>query len=272
MNNFFFHADDYGRSKLISKKIADCIDASIITSISIIVTEKIDGLEYLKNKSIKKRLHINLTDFSPNIKNNQMSKYSFLNLLFAPLSKNFKKIKNEITSEVNKQIEIYKKTFELKSIDIDSHQHVHMIPWIFNILYDLKDKQEINFIRIPNEKILCYWSLFTSLRFFFNSLKLLLIKLFIIINYKKIQKLNNDIYFNGILFSSCPNDRIICKIIERSKKLNLKNEILLHPGFSENIEKEQFEKFFFKFYASSLRKKEYSFCLDLKKYLKNNND
>ena len=34
--------------------------------------------------------------------------------------------------------------------------------------------------------------------------------------------LNNDVYFNGILFSSCPNDSIICKIIERSKKLNLK--------------------------------------------------
>ena len=49
MNNFFFHADDYGRSKLISKKIADCIDANIITSISIInVTEKIDGLGVFK--------------------------------------------------------------------------------------------------------------------------------------------------------------------------------------------------------------------------------
>ena len=101
--------------------------------------------------------------------------------------------------------------------------------------------------------------------FFFNSLKLLLIKLFIIINFKKIQMLNNDVYFNGILFSSCPNDSIICKIIERSKKLNLKNEILLHPGFSENIEKDQFENFFFKFYASSLRKKEYLFLPRFKK-------
>lgn len=270
MVNFFFHADDYGRSKLISKNIANCIEANIISSISIIVSDKIFGLDYIKKKKIRKRLHLNLTDFPPNVNGMMDKKYSFVGLLLSPLLGNFQKKKFDITQEVIRQINIFKSNFDLKSIEIDSHQHVHMIPWIFNILYDLKDKYQINFIRIPDEKILCYQSLITNFKFLFNFLKLFLIKFFIIINYKKIKTLNNKIHFNGIIFSSCPNDKIIKKIIEKSKNLKFKSEILLHPGFSSESEKGQFEKFFFRFYSSPLRKKEYQFCLNLKKYFKKN--
>lgn len=270
MVNFFFHADDYGRSELISKNIANCIEANIISSISIIVTNKIFGLDYIKRKNIKKRLHINLTDFPPNVDGMMCKKHSFFGLLFSPLLGNFQKKKFDITQEIIRQINIYKKNFELKSIEVDSHQHVHMIPWIFNILYDLKDKHQINFIRVPDEKILCYELLITNLNFLLNILKLFLIKLFIIINYKKIKTLNNKINFNGIIFSSCPNDKIIKKVIENSKNLKFKSEILLHPGFSNISEKDQFENFFFRFYTSPSRKKEYQFCLNLKKYFKKN--
>ena len=55
MNKVIFHADDYGRSPNISKTIYECIKRKKIKSISIIVTEKIYGLKYLKkNKSSKK--------------------------------------------------------------------------------------------------------------------------------------------------------------------------------------------------------------------------
>ena len=64
MKNFFFHADDFGRSRNISKSINILIKKKIITSVSIIVSEKIHGLKYLQKKNINKRLHLNLTDFS----------------------------------------------------------------------------------------------------------------------------------------------------------------------------------------------------------------
>jgi hypothetical protein len=58
------NADDFGRSPNISKTIYACIKKKTILSISIIVSEKIYGLKYLRKINVSKRLHLNLTDFS----------------------------------------------------------------------------------------------------------------------------------------------------------------------------------------------------------------
>ena len=90
MNNIILHADDYGRSPSISKSIYKCIKSKTITSISIIVSEKIYGLNYIKKNKVKKRLHINLTDFSPNLSEKSfLYNLTFVKLLFMPLSPNF---------------------------------------------------------------------------------------------------------------------------------------------------------------------------------------
>ena len=91
INNVIFHADDYGRSPNISKTIYECIKKKKIKSISIIVTEKIYGLKYLKKIKVKKRLHLNLTDFSEKqSKKNYIYNLSFLSLILMPILPNFK--------------------------------------------------------------------------------------------------------------------------------------------------------------------------------------
>ena len=69
-----------------------------------------------------------------------------------PFFPNFDYNKKKIKKEIIKQIKIYKKKLNQKEIFLDSHQHVQMIPWIFNIIYHLRIKKKITNIRIPNEK------------------------------------------------------------------------------------------------------------------------
>ena len=97
MNKVIFHADDYGRSPNISKSIYSCIKKKTIKSISIIVTEKIHGLKYLKKTKVQKRLHLNLTDFSEKqSKKHYIYNLSFLSLILMPILPNFKIKKKEL--------------------------------------------------------------------------------------------------------------------------------------------------------------------------------
>lgn len=91
--NIYFHADDYGRSKLISDKILYCIENGNVNSISVMMG--FDNNSLIKIKKIKKKinlkLHINLTEKYA-LKN--FENFSFIKLLFLPFFFNFHKKKN----------------------------------------------------------------------------------------------------------------------------------------------------------------------------------
>ena len=96
MSKIIFHADDFGRSPSISKNIYRCIKDKKISSISVIVSEKIHGLELLDKTKITKRLHLNLTDFTlKKSKENHIYNSSFIKLLFMPFFQTLIIIKNK---------------------------------------------------------------------------------------------------------------------------------------------------------------------------------
>ena len=272
MNKVIFHADDYGRSPNISKSIYSCIKKKTIKSISIIVTEKIHGLKYLRKTKVQKRLHLNLTDFSEK----QSKKYyiynlSFLSLILMPILPNFKIKKKRIEKEIIRQIKLYKKYLKTDKVFLDGHQHVHMIPWIFNLIYNLRKKNKITNIRIPNEKFIV--NIFDLLRFDIlkNIFKYFIIKLFIFVSgEKKINDINYDYNFFGIIYSGLQSEHSINQIIKFYKKINTKKklEILLHPGFSNYNERKLFKKNFYNYYNSNNRIKEFELtkALKVKKY------
>ena len=260
MKNFFFHADDFGRSRNISKSINILIKKKIITSVSIIVSEKIYGLDYLKKYNIHKRLHLNLTDFSNKKKSNKfIYNLSFLKLCFLPFLPNFDDNKKKLREEILRQINLYKKKINKKNIFIDGHQHVQMIPWIFNILYDLKTKHNITNMRIPNEKFKLNNLNILKFAICKNIIKLLLIKIFIFINRNKIKKIRYKYNFFGIIYSGVQSEKSLKNAIldyQNTKKSN-KLEILIHPGYASLKEKKLFKSSFFKYYFSKNRKKEF---------------
>ena len=105
----FIHADDYGRSEMISKNIIRCIDSGSINSVSIMIGSNKEVYKEIKKYNIKKKLHINLTDFDLNlhINNDFIRDLTFMKLLF---------LRNEnrriVLNEVDRQIQEYKKIFQ----------------------------------------------------------------------------------------------------------------------------------------------------------------
>ena len=271
IKNILFHADDFGRSSNISKTIYKCIKAKTINSISIIVSDKIYGLNYLKKIKVNKRLHLNLTDFNPKkAKKSFLYNQSFLKLLFWPFLPNFNKKKKLIENEIKRQIRIYKKTFKEKKIFIDGHQHVHMIPWIFNILIKNSNNFGINNIRIPDEKFLINIEDLFKLSILNNIFKFFILKFFIFYSIKKIKKIKYNFIFFGIIYSGHQNIKYIQKVINIQKYLTKRKkiELLFHPGFSLRGEKALFKKKFYNYYSSNFRTKEFYLTYNLKKIIK----
>ena len=245
------HADDFGRSELISKNILKCIEYKHISSVSVLVgfDEKYFD-EIIKNK-VNIKLHINLTEAYKNFLINRS--YSFFKLFFLQLHPNFSNHKEIIIDQIETQIKYFKKKFKIDKIKIDSHEHIHVIPWINKILIDLKKKHEIIEIRNPSESYyfvgLKYFINFTYLT---NLLKLTLIKFLNIFN--DIDKTNN---FTGLNYTGIQNIETIKKGINQYIGSEENIEVLIHPGYTNIEEKKKFKKKYFKYYSSSERLKEY---------------
>ena len=100
---------------------------------------------------------------------------------------------------------------------LDGHQHVHMTPWIFNLIFNLRKKNKIVNIRIPNEVFLI--NLFDLLRLSIlkNIFKCLIIKIFIYISKSKI---NYEYNFFGLIYSGLQNKKLLKKVILLNKENN----------------------------------------------------
>ncbi|WP_024786695.1 MULTISPECIES: ChbG/HpnK family deacetylase [unclassified Lebetimonas] len=281
MKQIFIHADDYGNTKHISEVICKCIDEGVLNSVSIIVNS--DALDYslqlIKNKNIRKVLHLNITE------GKQLSKQNFHYLtdnkgcFFRSWQRLFfeyyflwnedkrKAIKEEIKEEFKNQIILYCQKLNTKDINIDSHQHFHTIPFITDILIELKNEMDIKIlnIRVPKSDFVISISSFDDLVKYLG----IPVFVFLLLNklsnkmIKKFQKENikhNDKFVNT-LFCGDMKLKTIKKEINNAKNSN-NIEILLHPGYISEEEAKEFEENQFKkWYLHKNRKKEKNLLL-----------
>ena len=257
----FIHADDFGRSKNISNNILKCINSKNINSTSVMVGFDERYFNIIKKKKIKIKLHINLTEGYENFLIDKS--YSFLNLLFLCFHPNFSYHKKVITNEIDKQIRYFKKRFNMKHIRIDSHEHIHVIPWINRILINFKKKHNIIEIRNPSEK---YY--FVEMKYFLNFTYLTnLLKLGIIkfLNYFNYIDQNND--FTGLNYTGIQNFKTIGKGIKLNSSSKKNLEVLIHPGYTNSNEIKIFKKKYYKYYSSSKRLAEFQIASS-RKFLK----
>lgn len=259
---YLLHADDFGRSKSINNSIKILIKNKKINSVSIIVGQSgyKEVLKYINleiKKKINIRLHLNLTD-GKSIKDKKNYNYSFIKLLFMPYIPFYKKKISFIKHEILEQIRIYKNDFKLKYISIDGHQHIHMIPWIFNIIYKNRSKYGVRYMRKPREHF--YFSNvkdFFNLSFLVNIIKYCILKALEKYLKKKINKFTYKYTFYGILYTDMNTIKSVKESIKIANKRNFKYlEILFHPGKCSKTEKKLFSKSFYKYYFSQQRTKE----------------
>lgn len=264
-NKYYFHADDFGRSKLISNKILYCIKYGNINSVSVMMG--FDNNSHKQIQRIKKKinfkLHLNLTERNKltNLKN-----YSFLKLLFLPLFFNFKKEKQIIHDLIRIQVYEFNKFYKTKIIKLDSHEHVHMIPWIFDLI--IKDLKILNIkeIRIPDEKFFISSKTHIFNKFYLvNLIKLFLIKVFSYVIQNKIKNKKIKILnFTGLVYSGFQDYFSIKSGVKKNYNGFNDIEILTHPGFTNKTEINSFDKKYFDYYSSIKRKEEYNLCLSRK--------
>ena len=251
MNKYLIHVDDYGRSPKISEDILSLINDKKIHQVSTMIGfVKTEYHELLKKKKINIRLHLNLTDSKNYPFNSNKANTSFFKLILLS-KKNQKYIFNEIEDQVNQ----YKKIYNLNSIKLDGHEHVHFIPWIYNHLLSNK-KYNIIEMRYPVESFH-----FINLKYFFhykfirNLLAWILLNIFSIFNKKK-----TSLKFYGIIFSNFYSKEILNT--QKKSKSKFYKEILLHTASTHPYEKYYFSEKYYDYFSSSNRKIEKQLLFD----------
>ena len=281
MQEIFIHADDFGNSLHISKCIYKCFKKGTLNSTSIIVNASNldDSLELIKDKEIRKVLHLNIAEgeavsnrnfrYLTDKNSNFYRSWQRVVCEYYCISNRDKKelIKKEIKEEFKNQILLYCEKLQTKNINIDSHQHYHIIPFITDILIELKEEMDINIlnIRVTKEKFFWAISSFDDLKNYFG-INFFIHFLLNFLSNKMIKKFDkfkikyNDAFI-GVLFSGDMTSKAVKKGLDKAKDAKI-IEILLHPGYLSQEEKSQFKNDQFKrFYTSKNRKREMSVLL-----------
>lgn len=256
------NADDLGISKGVNYAIKEAFNNGYLTHASVMVNANYfnDALEniIIRYPDLKIGLHLNLTygrpisqaNIIPLLVNKDLKfKHNFISL--ARIKKSVE-LQRQIYQEIKAQIEKAIR-FGIKLNHIDSHEHIHLIPFINKITKDLATKYKILRIREFNESLLNTIKISRSVLFLLhiNTVKFFLLKL---LNKKNI--INKNSYFFSILHTG----KIKKEHIERlqdEKYQHLQIEIMVHPGDqdidkSSSIENNRVKKWLY----SNYRRKE----------------
>ena len=233
-------ADDFGITKKVNIAIINLAELNKISEISCIFVNN----KHYDNQSIEKisskvdfGLHITLTDFRPNTNPSSLlnNKYKFISLkqLYLKTLFNKSEIINDIRKEINSQFDLFCETMGFLPKFIDGHQHVHQLPLINYLIFELINKKYKNNHFRPWVRS-CYDTTNNILSRKF-ILKSLILKFFSK-SVKKLSLENNiktNIGFSGIYnFVIKKNfEEIFINFLNKTKNGHL---IMVHPGISDN--------------------------------------
>lgn len=280
---FDVHADDYALSIHASEEILQCIKDGKIDSISVMPNMSCfdQAIELLKRsvpleKMPKYSVHLNLmeghclslpSEIPDLVDEKGYFKVTWGSLIVASLWIGQKRVslKGQIKREIKSQIEKIKENLYPEwSVRIDSHQHTHMIPIVFDALIEAvqEEQYDLEYIRIPEEP---QWPFIKNVSLWFtyspiNAVKNIVLNMFAKRNRRVIRRLG--LPYNllwGLLFSGKMDkarvERIwpdMMRYIERRGRML---EIVFHPGrvLEEEIGEEYVKKGFVEFHLSENR-------------------
>lgn len=279
------HNDDFGMTYGLTEAIKDCFINGLTTSTSI----RTNGpayktcLKYLRNSMSKVGLglHLNLTQgvpYSQQLQNiHGKYKYDFFGYLLNLISNN-----NQFIEDIEKELDQQFKIVIKDGLTIDhvsGHDHIHMIPSIFEIICKLCRKYHISKIRFPKERYYLTDSIKNNLLPFINSN---IIKFGLLNELSKINcwmmnkyKLTTTDSFYGVLHTNNMNNlSFVAAVKSAIKNHDLSTEILLHPGFPNHQRDVGYIDGLAKHYANiNQRRVEYNTLQskEVKKFLKEQN-
>ncbi|MHC4874345.1 MAG: carbohydrate deacetylase [Planctomycetota bacterium] len=281
MVKIYIHADDFGLHNEITDKILDCFNNGVLNSTSIITNGP--GFEYGVEKyketdgRLRLALHLNLIEGKPLSDPEDIDllidsvgeyKYMFLALWLKYLKadRQLKQhLKSQIKKELSAQIDKYLSYVNVP-LEVDSHMHMHMVPFISEILFELASEKNISYIRIPSEPF--YFDAGSIKNYFSaNIIKNLLLNYLsgrALVNTSKLDISCNK-FFIGVLGTGNMSLSAVDKALQSINKKGISKdesiEILFHPGgIEERAAIDWTTKEFVKdYYISPCRKSEYEF-------------
>lgn len=283
---FDIHADDYGVSLQGAEDILECLKEGALDSISVIpnmscfpacVERYGQEREHFPKEPLI-TVHLNMMDGRPLLKKEEVpdlvDEEGFFSLTWGRLfllnysaGKKKKQVKEQLKKEFQAQINVVQEAFGLQEIRLDSHQHPHMIPFVFDVLMELCDEKEgeVSFVRVAKEPLMPFLlqvSLYPTYSPA-NLIKNLLLNLYSVTAEKKLKKRNISYELMwGLLMSGYMDEERTKKLLPRmeksAKKAGKKLEILFHPGRMKPEERtEEYRKEgFYRFYCSENREEE----------------
>ncbi|MBQ8814219.1 MAG: ChbG/HpnK family deacetylase [Lachnospiraceae bacterium] len=277
------HADDYALSIHVSQEIIQCIKDGKIDSISVMPNMSCfeQALDMLKKeipfeKMPKYSVHLNLmeghclsdpTDVPDLVDDRGYFKVSWGSLVIDSFCYGRKRnaVREQIKIEMRRQIERVESALHPEwPVRIDSHQHTHMIPVVFDALMDAvrEGNYKLEYIRVPEEpqwpfaKAVSLWTTYSPI----NAVKNVVLNAFAKRNRRVIRAMGlpYDLLW-GLMFSGKMDRPRVEKLwpdmmryIERRDRTL---EILFHPGraLPEEIGEEYVKDGFVRFHLSEGR-------------------
>lgn len=253
LKQVFYHADDYGVSRKQSSAIIECHEKGALNSVSIMPNaEHCDAcFAMIKDKVLSGQIrcvvHLNFIEGSslspkeeiPHLLNEKgMLGCSFLSVLKMNYSPKRKQYQQELKKEIAAQIAQIVRLTGSRRINIDSHQHFHMIPIVWEALMEVvrEEGYEIGYMRIsldPLGILLSTPSVWKNLKPV-NIIKWALLK-FLCPSKKKLQQTGAEIPVFFGLFFTCEMKwdvvkRLLPKYQAYAQKQNRALELMFHPG------------------------------------------
>lgn len=239
---FILNADDLGMSKAVNKAVLDGYSNGILKSASIVANG--EAFEDAINNVLAQcpelgvGIHLNVTEgFSmcrdalsltdSDCKFNN----SYLNLLIKSYNPKEKEFLEDLEREFRRQIEaVMSKT---RVTHIDSHQHIHSIPKIFEIVARLAKEYGIKQVRTHFEKIYLVPDVFKifNFRYLLNVFRVLFFDLMTLVNESTVHRyeLKTNDYLVGLVYDMMIDSLTIAYGVLFTNYKKTTVEAIIHP-------------------------------------------
>jgi len=164
-NTITIAADDFGLTRGVTNTILQTVDAGSVTRVSVIPNgEDVEyAIEEYKKRSERLTLavHLNLTegralsdkkDIPLLVDSAENFKYGVAGLWSAYLTAGKEiqsQFRQQVCHELTTQLTWVRNASGIKALSVNGHQHVHLVPFIFDELIALPDLKEVRTIREP---------------------------------------------------------------------------------------------------------------------------
>jgi len=171
-NDIWYHADDFGVTTEQSGRILDCCQNGVLNSISVLPNTPVLGeaLEILNRVDpdgtrIRRVLHLNFVEGKPLAGAEHVpvlvdssgyfdkSFFHFFEWNYIKRGAGRRSVVRQLKAEIAAQLRAVTTVCDYRITAIDSHQHYHMIPIIFDSLMEVLSEREFEHLRICQIRI-----------------------------------------------------------------------------------------------------------------------